>query len=94
MNSRRTFLSTTLKAAGGLLVCRADAMATNRAQAAPALIQRDAVRPGIPYGTAVGDVSGSRAIIWSKTDRPAQMIVEWATTEPDTSINVTSPAPV
>ena len=81
MNSRRTFLSTTLKAAGGIFVCRGEASGRGRAQAGPALTQRDAVQPGIPYGAAIGDVSGSRAIIWSKTDRTAQMIVEWATTE-------------
>lgn len=32
-------------------------------------------------GTASGDVSGHRAIVWSCTDRPARMRVEWATTE-------------
>ena len=68
MSSRRVFLSTTLKAAGGFAL-------------APALVRQDGARPGVPYGAAVGDVSGNRAVIWSKTDRPAQMFVEWATTE-------------
>jgi alkaline phosphatase D len=68
MNSRRTFLSTTLKAAGGFAL-------------GPALIRQDAARPGIPYGTAAGDVTRDRAIIWSRTDRPARMLVEWSTTE-------------
>ncbi len=26
-----------------------------------------------------GDVSGDRAIVWSRTDRPARMVVEWST---------------
>ena len=26
-----------------------------------------------------GDVTGDRAIVWSRTDRPARMVVEWAT---------------
>ena len=68
MSSRRTFLSTTLKAAGGYAL-------------APALIRQDAARPGIPYGAASGDVTRDRAIIWSRTDRPARMLVEWSTTE-------------
>src|SRR4051812_15636305 len=33
------------------------------------------------YGTASGDVGPHRAIVWSCTDRPARMRVEWATTE-------------
>ena len=28
-----------------------------------------------------GDVSGRRAIVWSRTDRPARMVVEWSTRE-------------
>ena len=68
MSSRRTFLSTTLKAAGGYAL-------------APALIRQDAARPGIPFGTASGDVTRDRAIIWSRTDRPSRMLVEWSTTD-------------
>jgi alkaline phosphatase D len=68
MSSRRTFLSTTLKAAGGFAL-------------APAVIRQDAARPGIPSGVASGDVTRDRAIIWSRTDRPSRMLVEWSTTE-------------
>lgn len=78
MTSRRAFLSTTLKAAGGLLACRAEAQARRRA---PAVIRQSAGRPGVPYGTSSGDVTRERAIIWSRTDRPARMLVEWSTTE-------------
>ena len=38
-------------------------------------------RPDIPYGTTSGDVTRDRAIVWSRTDRPARMLVEWSTTE-------------
>jgi alkaline phosphatase D len=38
-------------------------------------------RPPMPYGVQSGDVTAERAVIWSATDRPARMIVEWATTE-------------
>lgn len=81
MSSRRTFLSTSLKAAGGLFaglpagaVASAGLPGGGRRSQAPA-------RPDIPYGAAVGDVSDTRAVIWSKTDRPARMLVEWSTTE-------------
>jgi alkaline phosphatase D len=65
---RRTFLSTTLKAAGGFAL-------------APSFLRQDAARPGMPYGVSSGDVGRDRAIIWSAADRPARMLVEWATTE-------------
>jgi alkaline phosphatase D len=68
MSSRRTFLSTTLKATGGFAL-------------APALLRQGAARPDIPYGTSSGDVTRDRAIVWSRTDRPARMLVDWSTTE-------------
>ena len=34
----------------------------------------------MPSGVQAGDVSGTEALIWSRTDRPAQMVVEYATT--------------
>ena len=74
MSSRRRFLSTGLKAAGGLLVCRT-------ALSAEAQSAKAEARPLIPYGTASGDVTRDRAIVWSRTDRPARMLVEWSTTE-------------
>lgn len=48
---------------------------------APAVIRRDGQRPGLPSGVQVGDLAGDRAILWSRTDRPARMIVEWSTRE-------------
>src|SRR5207248_3411902 len=52
------------------------------AQEAPAAIKRDGARPAALQGVASGDVGPDRAIIWSRCDRPAQMVVEWATSEP------------
>ena len=68
MSSRRSFLSTTFKTAGAFAF-------------APALVRQDRARPDIPYGVAAGDVSLDRAMIWSMSDRPARMVVEWSTTE-------------
>ena len=46
---------------------------------APAVMSRvlqDANAPAMPGGVQVGDVTGTRAVIWSATDRPARMLVE------------------
>ena len=47
----------------------------------PAIVTTDTDRPKIPFGVMSGDSSGERAIIWSKTDRPARMLVELASCE-------------
>ena len=48
---------------------------------APAAITPDRMRPAIPYGVQSGDVIGDRGVVWSRTDRPARLIVEYATME-------------
>ena len=35
----------------------------------------------MPEGVAAGDVTDGRAVVWSRADRPARMLVEYATTE-------------
>jgi alkaline phosphatase D len=50
------------------------------AQQAPAAITRDAMRPQFPSGVQSGDPQADRAIVWTRSDRPARMWVEWATT--------------
>jgi len=65
---RRQFLSRTAQAAGGFAL-------------APALLRQESSRPALAYGTASGDVGPHRAVVWSCTDRPARMQVEWATTD-------------
>ncbi|MEC5161875.1 MULTISPECIES: alkaline phosphatase D family protein [unclassified Janthinobacterium] len=49
--------------------------------AAPAVLPSEAERPKLPSGIQFGDVTGERAVIWSRSDRNAQMIVEYDTTE-------------
>jgi len=44
-------------------------------------------RPGASSGVASGDVTAESAIVWSKTDRGARMIVEWDTTDSFKSAN-------
>ena len=54
-------------------------------QQPPALIEAVGAVPAMPYevisgGVMSGDVSADRAILWSRTDRPARMLVDSATT--------------
>jgi len=44
-------------------------------QAAPFVVKGR--RPVLGQGVAAGDVTASRALIWSRADRPARMIVRW-----------------
>lgn len=46
---------------------------------APAVIASPRARPKLTDGVQSGDVQGDRALVWSRTDRPARMIVEWDT---------------
>ncbi len=60
---------------------------------APAIITSDTLRPVITSGIQSGDITDSRAIVWSRCDRPARMIVEYATTESFSSAQrITGPA--
>ena len=47
----------------------------------PALITSDNLRPQAPFGAQSGDITSNRGIVWSRSDRPARMIVEYGTTE-------------
>lgn len=48
---------------------------------APAILRSQNTTPSTAFGVQSGDVLPGRAIVWSKTDRPAQMVVHWGTTE-------------
>ncbi|MGA0532246.1 alkaline phosphatase D family protein [Hansschlegelia sp. KR7-227] len=66
--SRRTILTGAAVAAGG-------------AAFPSPLLALGRRRPETPSGVQSGDVGADRAIVWSRTDRPARMVVEWSTTE-------------
>jgi alkaline phosphatase D len=66
--ARRTFLKTTI-AAGTALALPAYGQA-------PAVITSERMRPQMPSGIQIGDVTGDRAIVWSRSDRPARLVVE------------------
>ena len=48
---------------------------------APAIITREGNRPQLPYGAMSGDITADRAIVWSRSDRPARLIVDYAPNE-------------
>ena len=48
---------------------------------APGFVTSDGARPAIASGASAGDVTAGRATVWSRTDRPARMVVEYATTD-------------
>lgn len=72
MSSRRSFVSRLAGAAAATLL---------QPRRTAALVTPDAARPATGHGAMAGDVSGDRAIVWSRTDRPARMVVEWSTRE-------------
>ncbi len=71
---RRAFLG---RIGGG--VAWAAAARPARAAQAPAIITPDRLRPAVDYGVAAGLVGSGQAIVWAHADRPARMIVEYAT---------------
>lgn len=76
MLTRRQFLAAT--ASGTIFLRRG---AHPQPSGAPAIVTRDRLRPAMASGIQAGDVSGGEALVWSRTDRPAQMVVEYATTD-------------
>jgi alkaline phosphatase D len=76
--SRRRFLGSSLALGSGLVTTRLPA---TLAAGAPAIVTAQSLRPLVPSGVQTGDVTDTRAIVWSRTDRPSRLIVEWATND-------------
>jgi alkaline phosphatase D len=66
--TRRRFLAGAAPAVAGVIVGKP-------------YLSRAADRPRITHGVQCGDVSVDSGVIWSRTDRPARMLAEIATTE-------------
>jgi len=81
--TRRRFIASgvTTGALGAAAAALVPKTAAGQFWNAPAIVQSRALRPAIDQGVAAGDVSGGRAVIWSRTDRPCRMVVEYATTD-------------
>jgi alkaline phosphatase D len=80
--SRRGFVTGSLVAGAGIALSGPRA----RAAQAPAIITASGRRPLMPQGVACGDPGGGRAVIWSRADRPARMVVEYATSDRFTDV--------
>ena len=72
---RRNFLGSTAALSSAALT-----PALALAQTAPAVITRDTMRPQMAHGIQSGDPKSDGAVIWTRSDRPARLWVEWATT--------------
>jgi len=79
--SRRSLLKRSALAGGGFVAGSLLPAHTVAQQAAPAVITSERMRPTLPSGVQTGDLLGDRAILWAQADRPARMMVAWATSE-------------
>jgi alkaline phosphatase D len=77
--NRRQFLLRAAMTSGGIVAT--NILSKSGLAQAPAIITSDKIRPRIPYGVASGDINSNNAVIWSRSSRPARLIVEYATTE-------------
>ncbi|MBD2771712.1 alkaline phosphatase D family protein [Iningainema tapete] len=75
--NRRQFLLRAAITSGGIV--GANFLSKSGFAQAPGVITSDKLRPSIPYGVASGDLNGNSAVIWSRSDRPARIIVEYST---------------
>lgn len=79
--TRRRFLLSSAMTGGSIIATDLLSKSGLAQVSAPAIVTSDNARPNIPYGVASGDITSGSAIVWSRTDRPARMIVDYDTTE-------------
>lgn len=77
--NRRQFLVTSALTGSSLIAT--DLFSKAGFAQSPALIASDRTRPTIPYGIASGDLTEGGVVIWSRSDRPARMILEYSLDE-------------
>ena len=65
--SRRSFLQAGAAAAAAAVL-----------RGAPAIVVSAAERPQALQGLQFGDPSDGAVVVWSRSDRPARMLVEWS----------------
>jgi len=70
-NRRRQFLKAGVTTAAGLLV-----PAWSVTRGAPAIIAAESDRPQALQGLQLGDPSDGSLVVWSRSDRPARMLVD------------------
>jgi alkaline phosphatase D len=74
--SRRKFLKLGAAGAAGAL-----APAWAATKGAPAIVAAERERPQALQGLHLGDPGNGSIVVWSRSDRPARMIVEWSSDE-------------
>lgn len=79
--TRRRFLLRSAITSGSIIAADLFSKSGLAQVSAPAIITSDKMRPKIPYGVASGDITSGNAIIWSRSDRPSRMIVEYDTSD-------------
>jgi phosphodiesterase/alkaline phosphatase D-like protein len=72
-SSRRRFLQASAATVAGVVL-----PGWTVAKGAPAIITSDAERPQALQGLQLGDPSNGSVIVWSRSDRPARMLVDWS----------------
>src|SRR5262245_13231719 len=70
--SRRTFLKAGAVAAGAMVPT------WTPGEGAPAIIASESERPQAQQGLHFGDPSDGSVVVWSRSDRPARMLVDWS----------------
>ena len=74
-SSRRTFLKIGATGAAGVM------LPEWRVTGAPAIVPAQIERPQALQGVSFGDPSQGSVIVWSRSDRPSRMLVEWSYSE-------------
>ncbi len=72
-SSRRTFLKAGVTTAAGVVL-----PAWSLTKGAPAIIAAESERPQALQGLHFGDPGDGSVVVWSRSDRPARMLVEWS----------------
>jgi alkaline phosphatase D len=75
-SSRRQFLQTSVATAATVLLPK-----WTVAHGAPAIIVSQQERPQALQGLQFGDPGNGSVVVWSRSDRPARMLVEWSLDE-------------
>lgn len=82
MTVRRRTLLSALALTGASALVQAGGIRSILAQGqAPVVGTPEQMRPTIPYGVASGDITSDTAILWSRSDRSARLLVEYAATD-------------
>src|SRR4029077_15229622 len=71
--SRRRFLQAGVATAAGVVLPK-----WTLGGEAPAILTAESERPRALQGLSLGDPSDGSIVVWSRSDRPARMLVDWS----------------